>query len=150
MNVHFSSRDPGWGTPVDLYERLNAEFGFTLDVCTTPDNPLGTPHFFTPEEDGLGRDWAGHICWMNPPYGRAIRAWTRKAAGLPPHGFVVALLPARTDTAWWHDDVMRASEIRLVRGRIRFVGARSAAPFPSAIVIFAGRTSAPRFRSYRP
>ena len=134
----FASARADWATPPELFGRLDREFSFTLDVCATPDNKK-CPRYFTPAIDGLRQRWTG-CCWMNPPYGRAIGAWVRKAREESRRdATVVSLLPARTDTAWWHGDVMRAREIRLLRGRLTFVGAPSPAPFPSAIVIFGGR-----------
>jgi hypothetical protein len=97
--------------------------------------------FFTREEDGLLLEWFGR-CWMNPPYGRTIGRWMAKARRMAESGkaeLVVCLVPARTDTAWWHENVMRAAEVRFIRGRLKFGGAKHAAPFPSALVIFKGR-----------
>jgi len=134
----FSSARADWETPSNLFARLHREFSFTLDVCATPDNTK-CPRYFTPAIDGLCQPWTGR-CWMNPPYGRSIGAWVSKAREESRKiATVVGLLPARTDTAWWHQDVMQAREIRLLRGRLTFVGAPSPAPFPSAIVIFGGR-----------
>lgn len=135
MSVHFSSRSSAWATPPDLFARLDAEFQFTLDVCAVPENAKCS-RFFTPAADGLKQSWQG-VCWMNPPYGRTIGKWLEKAFGSAQEGAtVVCLLPARTDTAWWHQYVMRATEIRFVRGRLRFGEARHGAPFPSAVVVF--------------
>jgi phage N-6-adenine-methyltransferase len=131
----FGSAKTNWETPPDLFAVLDREFSFTLDVCATRANHKCAA-YFTCAQDGLRQRWTG-TCWMNPPYGRAIAAWVAKARREGRHGTtVVGLLPARTDTAWWQDTVMRAREIRLLRGRIRFVGAASPAPFPSAVVIF--------------
>ena len=131
----FSSATAEWQTPRALFARLHREFSFTLDVCARRDNHM-CPAYFTPEQDGLRQAWSG-TCWMNPPYGRVIGMWVEKvhteSAG---GGLVVGLLPARTDTSWWHDHVMKAREIRLLRGRLTFVGASAPAPFPSAIAIF--------------
>jgi phage N-6-adenine-methyltransferase len=131
----FTSNTPEWETPQWLFNELNAEFGFTLDVCATADNAKCT-NYYTPEQDGLSREWCG-ICWMNPPYGRQIGAWIRKAyeSAQADIAIVVCLVPARTDTAWWHDYCMRG-EIRYLRGRLKFGNAKHNAPFPSAIVIF--------------
>jgi phage N-6-adenine-methyltransferase len=132
----FSSARTVWETPPELFALLHREFRFTLDVCATRTNRK-CPVYFTPRENALRQPWTG-TCWMNPPYGRAIGRWVRKAhqESRSSSAKVVCLLPARTDTAWWHDHVMQAREIRLLRGRLVFVGARSSAPFPSAIVIF--------------
>lgn len=134
-NVHFSSKSDLWSTPTWLFKELDTEFGFTVDVCATAENAKCT-RYFTPQTDGLKQDWQG-VCWMNPPYGRQIQHWVRKAyfsclAGAT----VVCLLPARTDTAWWHTYVKQASEIRFLRGRLKFGNSRHSAPFPSAVVVF--------------
>jgi phage N-6-adenine-methyltransferase len=131
----FRSDNAEWETPRALFARLDREFAFTLDVCATRANHLCAA-YFTPEQDGLRRRWTG-ACWMNPPYGRSIGLWVEKAhTEGASDTIVVSLLPARTDTSWWHDHVMKAREIRLLRGRLTFVGATSPAPFPSAVVIF--------------
>jgi phage N-6-adenine-methyltransferase len=134
--VHFSSKTDLWATPQALFDDLHREFGFTLDVCALPENAK-CPSFYTPEDDGLAQDWRG-ICWMNPPYGRGIGRWVAKAHASARGGAtVVALLPARTDTRWWHDYVAGARDLRFLRGRLRFGEATSGAPFPSAVVVFA-------------
>jgi phage N-6-adenine-methyltransferase len=134
-SVHFLSQTDEWPTPQWLFNSLNAEFGFTLDPCATPANAKGRK-FFAKAEDGLSRDWSHDVVFMNPPYGRVIGRWMRKAYESSRTGAtVVCLLPARTDTDWWHRYVMKG-EIRLLKGRIKFEGAQHAAPFPSAIVVF--------------
>jgi phage N-6-adenine-methyltransferase len=134
----FTSARGDWETPPALFQALDREFAFTLDVCASRHNRKCRRHF-TPEVNGLRQRWRG-ACWMNPPYGRAIGAWVCKALEESLKGAtVVCLLPARTDTAWWHRWVMKAQEIRLLRGRVQFVGAPAAAPFPSAVAIFDGR-----------
>lgn len=135
MAVHFSSKTSDWETPQDFFDRLNSEFHFELDVCATPENAK-CKRYFTPEVDGLKQKWTG-VCWMNPPYGREIGRWVKKAYESAQEGTtVVCLLPARTDTSWWHDYCMKADEIRFIRGRLKFSGAKHPAPFPSAVVIF--------------
>lgn len=136
----FSSAREDWETPPEFFNELDGEFHFDLDVCATPATAKCARRF-TPAEDGLNRPWAPHICWMNPPYGRAIRRWMDKALAESRRGAtVVCLVPARTDTAWWHDCVIGgAAEVRFVRGRLRFVGAAHPAPFPSAVIIFRPR-----------
>lgn len=135
LGVHFSSATDDWATPQALFDVLDQEFGFTLDVCASPANAK-CPTFFTEELDGLAHDWRG-VCWMNPPYGDAIAAWVEKAWVSAEEGAtVVCLLPARTDTAWWWD-YCRYGEIRFLRGRLKFGAATTSAPFPSAVVIFA-------------
>lgn len=131
----FSSNTPEYETPNELYNALDSEFGFTVDVCAQSHNAK-CPYYFTPSDDGLKQDWSKHICWMNPPYGQEIVKWVKKAYLESLRGsLVVALLPARTDTRWWHEFVMEADEIRLIKGRVRFVG-YGPAPFPSCIVIW--------------
>ena len=136
MNPALHSSDRmDWETPPDFFEELHREFGFTLDVCATPENAK-VRRYFTPEDDGLAQDWGDNICWCNPPYGRQIGDWIRKAYEESQRAAtVVLLIPARTETAYWHDYVMRG-EVRFIRGRLKFVGARYNAPFPCAVVIF--------------
>jgi phage N-6-adenine-methyltransferase len=137
--VHFSSMTDLWETPWLLFRQLDATFHFTLDVCALPENAK-CKRFFTPEQDGLVQPWKG-VCWMNPPYGRMVGRWVQKAYDSAASGdaTVVCLIPARTDTSWWHRCVMQASEVWLVAGRVRFGHAKAGAPFPSAIVVFKPR-----------
>lgn len=133
--VIFTSNTDLWSTPQDLFDSLDIEFEFTLDVCASAVNAK-CPKFFTVDDDGLSKEWTGN-CWMNPPYGREIGKWMRKAYESSLAGAtVVCLIPSRTDTAWWHDFVMKASEIRYVRGRLKFGGVKGSAPFASSIVVF--------------
>jgi phage N-6-adenine-methyltransferase len=135
VSVHFSSNSVEWGTPQDVFDKLDAEFHFTLDPCATAENAK-CKTFYTKSDDGLGKPWRGHRVFMNPPYGRVIGSWMRKAYQEYLVGAcVVCLVPARTDTAWWHDFAMRG-EIRFLRGRLKFSGNKRGAPFPSAVVIF--------------
>ena len=130
----FSSATPEWETPQWLFDALNAEFNFSLGPCSTHGNAKCENHF-TKEDDGLLHDWGDHTVFMNPPYGRAICHWMQKAYESSRRGAtVVCLVPARTGTTWWHRFVMKG-EIRLLRGRIRFVGGQHSAPFPSAVVV---------------
>ncbi len=135
----FTSVSDEWGTPWEFFRGLNDEFGFTLDVCASAVNAKCSA-YLTKADNGLDRAWEG-TCWMNPPYGRLISDWVEKAHRESVLGTtVVCLIPARTCTAYWHDHAMRASEIRFVRGRLRFncetgPGSHNA-PFPSAVVIF--------------
>ena len=138
--VMFSSMNLEWRTPKWLFKELEKEFGkFDLDPATDEDNPLSTPCYFTKKEDGLKQRWFGKV-FLNPPYGREIGKWIKKAyEETKVYGnadLVVCLIPSRTDTGWWHDYVMKADEIRFIRGRLKFEGAKNSAPFPSAIVIF--------------
>ncbi len=133
-DVMFSSATDEWATPQDFFDKMNAEFHFETDVCATPQNAK-CKRYFTKEQDGLSLPWGGR-CWMNPPYGRKIGLWVKKAWEAAQTGAtVVCLLPARTDTSWWHDYCMKG-EVRFVRGRLKFGGSKNPAPFPSAVVIF--------------
>lgn len=134
-DVMFSHKSYERETPIEFFEDLDAEYHFTLDVCATKENAK-CKSFYTKEDDALTREWDG-VCWMNPPYGRKIGEWVRKAheTALQGRGTVVCLLPARTDTAWWHDYCMQG-EITFVRGRLRFGGSSNPVPFPSAVVVF--------------
>lgn len=133
--VHFSSATDEWATPQDLFDKLDAEFKFELDVCAL-DSSAKCPTYFTPETDGLAQDWKKFRCWMNPPYGDAIGDWIRKASEEAAKGAtVVCLVKAATDTAWWWDYCLYG-EIRFLRGRLKFGDAKAGAPFPSALVIF--------------
>lgn len=133
-DLHFSSKTDLWATPADFFDTINNEFNFTVDVCANSENAKCTT-FFTIEDDGLKQKWKG-VCWMNPPYGREIGRWMKKAYDSSLSGAtVVCLVPARTDTAWWHDYAMKG-EYRLIRGRLKFGGHKNSAPFPSALVIF--------------
>ncbi len=142
--VHFSSKSVEWETPDKIIEWYGP---FDLDVCATKENAKA-PKFFTKETDGLKQNWAGK-CWMNPPYGREIKHWVRKAADEATRFGVVSvtcLVPARTDTLWWHDYIWNAQtnaphdwvRVEFIRGRLKFGGHKNAAPFPSAVVIFEG------------
>lgn len=136
MNVHFSSETDLWSTPQELFNSLNSEWDFTLDPCCTFENKK-CPRYFTKEVDGLRQSWHGERVFMNPPYGRTIGVWMRKAyeESLRGKTAVVCLVPARTDTAWWHDYAMKG-KITFLRGRLKFGEHKNSAPFPSAIVIF--------------
>lgn len=105
MAVHFSSQTDDWATPADFFAKVVEQYGaFDLDVCANSANAKA-PRFFDREEDGLQQDWPAHgrRIWMNPPYGRTIGKWVAKAFDAGQRGcFVACLLPARTDTAWWH------------------------------------------------
>ena len=134
MSVHFSSKSDDWATPQDLFDELNAIHKFTLDVCASPSNAK-CANYFTKDTNALEREWYG-VCWMNPPYGREIGKWMKKAYETSfNNSKVVCLVPARTDTAWWHDYAMKG-KITFLRGRLKFNGHKNSAPFPSAIVVF--------------
>lgn len=135
--VHFSSATDLWSTPQDFYDKLNDEFHFTLDPCATDENHK-TDKYFTIKDDGLAQDWSNDVVFMNPPYGRVIGDWIKKAK--ESNTTVVCLVPARTDTRWWHDNVINdADEIRFIKGRLKFGGQKNSAPFPSAVIIYRGK-----------
>lgn len=124
-----------WATPQDFFDNLNAEFDFQLDVCATAENAK-CGKYYTKEQDGLSMPWTG-VCWCNPPYGREIGKWVAKAYSASAGGAtVVMLIPARTDTKWFHDYIYEKAEIRFVKGRLKFGGSQNSAPFPSMVVIF--------------
>jgi len=134
-NVHFSSKTDLWETPQVFFDGLNMEFGFNLDPCATAENAK-CDFFYTKEQDGLKQDWKQSTVFMNPPYGREIKHWMKKAYESSLQGAtVVCLVPARTDTNWWHDYAMKG-EVRLLRGRLKFGDAKNSAPFPSAVIVF--------------
>ena len=136
-NVHFSSQTDLWATPQRFFDELNAEFDFNLDPCALPDNAK-CAQFFTPEIDGLKQDWRGYRVFMNPPYGRQIGQWVEKAATCNA-SLVVGLLPARTDTKWFHEHIYNIAEVRFVKGRLKFGNAINSAPFPSMVVVWDNR-----------
>lgn len=132
----FSSASCEWETPKYFFEWYDAIYHFDIDVCATQENAK-CARYYTREQDGLAQPWTGR-CWMNPPYGRGIGKWVQKAYESVLNGgaeLVVCLLPARTDTAWWHDYCMKG-EVTFIRGRLRFGNAKNPAPFPSAVVVF--------------
>ena len=138
VNVHFSSETDMWATPQDFFDKLNFIYSFTLDPCSTKNNAKCS-HFFTEQDNGLNQDWAGHRVFMNPPYGRTIGQWMKKAYEESLKGaLVVCLVPARTDTAWWHNFAIKG-DIEFLRGRLKFGDAKNSAPFPSAVVVFKPR-----------
>lgn len=133
----FSSKTDLWETPQKFFNALNGEFHFTLDAAALPENAKCT-QYFTPEDDGLNQPWPGCV-FCNPPYGRQIGKWVRKGFREFLDGnasAVVMLLPARTDTQWFHDYIYRRAEIRFLRGRLKFSGSANSAPFPSMVVIW--------------
>lgn len=134
-SVHFSSKTYEWSTPQDFYDAQNLKYGpFDLDVCATPENAK-CPKYYTESDNELLQTWRGN-CWMNPPYGRTISKWMEKAYRSAQEGsMVVCLVPARTDTSWWHSYAMLGN-ITFIRGRLKFGGCVNSAPFPSALVVF--------------
>jgi len=132
----FTSRSEEWETPNYVYLPLNSEFKFQVDVCATTENAK-CKIYFDKSVDGLKSEWSPFRCWMNPPYGREISKWMKKAFTESQRGaLVVCLIPSRTDTKWWHNWVMKSSEVRFVSGRINFSTSKNSAPFPSCIVIY--------------
>lgn len=134
IDYHHAPKSVEWATPQDFFDKLNDEFNFDCDVCATHENTK-CKRYYTKDDNGLSQKWEG-INWMNPPYGREIGLWMRKAYRSSLEGAtVVCLVPARTDTAWWHDYAMKG-DIRFLRGRLKFGGHKNSAPFPCAVVIF--------------
>ena len=138
QKILFSHASDEWATPADIYEALNAEFHFTLDPCATDQNHK-CDQYFTQSENGLLQNWGGNRVFCNPPYSD-VAAWVEKAyrEASKDHTLVVLLIPSRTDTKYFHDFIYQRSEIRFVRGRLKFGEAINNAPFPSMIVIFRG------------
>lgn len=139
--VMFSSKTVDWATPQEFFNKLDWRFGpFNLDPCASPHNAK-CANFYTEAEDGLNKDWTGHTVFVNPPYGRGIDKWIKKAydSAKTSGTKIVMLIPARTDTRYWHDYVMKASEIYFVKGRLKFGDSNNSAPFPSAVVVFDGK-----------
>lgn len=133
--VIFSSKTNLWETPKDFFNKLDSEFHFNVDVCALPENAKCAV-YYTPEMNGLVQPWHGN-CWCNPPYGREIGKWVKKAYESSQNGaLVVMLLPARTDTRWFHDYIYNKAEIRFICGRLKFGKSKNSAPFPSMIVVF--------------
>ena len=133
--ILFSSKSDLWETPQEFFDNLNAIYHFETDVCALPENAK-CKQFYTPEMDGLKQEWYGR-CWCNPPYGRQIYKWVKK--GAESKALVVMLLPARTDTKWFHDYCLLYGRIKFIKGRLRFGGSKNPAPFPSMIVVFDNR-----------
>ena len=134
----FSSNSNEWATPQKFFDELNAEFHFNLDPCSTHQNAK-CPKHFTLDEDGLSQNWGGYKVFCNPPYGKEIATWVRKCyeESRKPNTLVVMLIPARTDTSYFHDYIYhKAREIRFIRGRLHFNESKQGAPFPSMVVIF--------------
>ena len=133
----FSSKTDLWSTPNDFFDKLNDEFHFTLDPCSTHENAKCYKHF-TEEENGLLQDWGNEVVFCNPPYGRQIKYWVKKAyeESQKDNTKVVMLIPARTDTIYFHEYIYHKAEIRFIKGRLKFGNAKNSAPFPSMVAIF--------------
>jgi site-specific DNA-methyltransferase (adenine-specific) len=139
FRVQTSSKSTKWETPPEWFRYLDLEFNFTLDPCCLHDTAKCKKHF-TPEENGLAQSWQDERVFMNPPYGRKIALWMKKAyeAARDNGALVVCFVPARVDTEWWHRYAAKG-EVRFPKGRVRFVGAKASAPFPIAVIIFRPR-----------
>lgn len=133
-DLHFSSKSNEWATPQSFFDELNKEFNFTLDPASTVENAK-CKKFFTEEDNGLVKSWDNEIVFCNPPYGRGLKDWVKKASESR-GGLVVMLIPARTDTSYFHDYIYNKAEIRFLRGRLKFGDSKNSAPFPSMLVIF--------------
>lgn len=137
-DVLFSSANEVWATPQDFFDKLNEEFHFNLDPCALPENAKCSK-YFTPKSNGLLQNWGGYVTFCNPPYGRKLYDWVEKCynESKKPNTTVVMLIPARTDTRYFHEFIYhKAKEIRFIRGRLKFGGSKNSAPFPSMVVIF--------------
>lgn len=133
-DLHFSSKTNEWATPQSFFDNINKEFNFTLDPSSTVENAK-CKKFYTEEDDGLVKSWDNEIVFCNPPYGRSLKEWVKKAS-LARGGVVVLLIPARTDTSYFHDYIYHKAEIRFLRGRLKFGDSKNSAPFPSMLVIY--------------
>ena len=131
-----SSNTPEWATPMEFFKELDKEFHFTLDPCSTHENAKCEKHY-TKEDDGLKQDWGGQVVFCNPPYGRELPKWVKKCYDESKKGtLVVMLIPARTDTRWFHDWIYGKAEIRFIKGRLKFGDSKQSAPFPSMVVVY--------------
>lgn len=140
-SVMFSSATDNWATPQGFFDKLNREFGFTLDPCADENNHK-CDVYYTKEQNGLTKNWGGERVFCNPPYGKDIGKWVQKCyeESQKENTLVVMLIPARTDTRYFHEFIYGKAEIRFIRGRLKFGNSQNAAPFPSMVVIFGGET----------
>lgn len=138
-DVMFSSKSDNWETPQWFFDELNSEFNFTLDPCADEFNHK-CDKWFSKQDDGLEQSWKSETVFCNPPYGRDIKKWIKKASEEAQDNTttVVLLIPARTDTTYFHDYIYGKAEIRFIRGRLKFGNNKNSAPFPSMVVIFRG------------
>lgn len=136
--ILFSSNSDEWATPQKFFDEINAEFNFNLDACATKENHK-CDKYFTVHENGLLEDWGGYRVFCNPPYSN-ISEWVEKAyrETCKDNTLVVLLIPCRTDTKYFHNYIYQRSEIRFVKGRLKFGDGKNSAPFPSMLVIFRG------------
>ncbi len=139
-DLMFSSASENWATPQSFFNHLNAEFNFDLDPCADDTNHK-CDLYFTKEQDGLAQNWGGHCVFCNPPYGREVGKWVEKGfrTNREYGNTVVMLLPARTDTKWFHEFIYHKADVRFVRGRLKFGNSNNPAPFPSMVVVFHGK-----------
>ena len=137
----FSSKKHDWQTPQEFFDKLNEEFRFTLDPCANDHNHK-CEKYYTAEQDGLKQDWSDEVVFCNPPYGRELPKWVKKCYDETENGnckCTVMLIPARTDTRWFHEYIYKKTEVRFCKGRIKFGGSQYGAPFPSMVVVFWGK-----------
>lgn len=134
-DIMFSTGTEHWSTPIDLFDELNKEFKFTVDVCADTTN-YKVKRYYNKKQDGLSKSWDGEVAWCNPPYSECSE-WARKAYESK-NCTVVMLVPARVDTRWFHDFIYNKSNVsyRFIKGRLKFSGSKNSAPFPSMIVVF--------------
>ena len=133
--VLYQSNKDDWETPQELFNKMNKEFNFTIDVASSDANCKCKKHY-TKQNDGLQQDWNNEVVWCNPLYGRNIGEWVKKA--FFSNAITVMLLPARTDTRWFHEYIYNKDSVKIkfIKGRLKFGNAKNSAPFPSMIVIF--------------
>ena len=138
LTKQFESAKTDWETPDDVFIPLDKEFGFSLDVAASAQNTKCSS-FLSEEDNALEKQWSG-TCWCNPPYGRDLQKWVRKAViETWNHVTTVMFIPARTNTKWWHEFCIPFGEVRFVKGRPKFGGANQGLPWPLAIIIFRGK-----------
>ena len=138
FDTRFKSNTVEWATPADVFDPLNREFGFTMDVAATAENAK-CAKYYTEADDGLKQPWEG-VCWMNPPYGKDVPKWMARALDESKRGVTtVCLIPARTNTKWFHDLCLAVAEVRFVKGRPKFGDADHGLPLPLAVVIYRPR-----------
>lgn len=151
--LFFSSKSNEWETPEGFYNKLDCKYHFTLDPASTIENAK-CDKFFTFQDNALEKDWSNNIVFCNPPYGRGIKYWIKKCyeEGLKENTIVVALIPSRSDTKYFHEFCMKAKDIYFVKGRLKFKNVfedidGSPAPFPSMVVVFDGVHDKPNFET---
>lgn len=137
--VMYSSKTDQWATPIEIFKELDAEFHFDLDPCADATNHK-CDLYFTKEQDGLMQDWGQHRVFCNPPYGKEVAKWVKKAhdTNRDNNSLIVMLLPARTDTKWFHEYIYGKAEIRFLKGRLKFGNSKNSTPFPSMVVVYGG------------